>query len=199
VSESRSDELPDYRKEKGMSHLTPEEIFQIIDSTIANGEKTRLLSHLDSCARCRREIDSQRGLEKAARTAPLASPSHEFTSSVMKRVAPAMKKSLVTKVVDNLANILAMALVLSVLFYALNVQKASTGTSEPSFVTRTLAVYTEYYGKARDYLKQEIPPASTAKERSPETIKIVLMAVVSLVILVGVDRFLLRRVIRLQR
>ncbi|MCX6134022.1 MAG: zf-HC2 domain-containing protein [Ignavibacteriales bacterium] len=39
-----------------MNHLTTSEIFQIVDETLANGARTRIVAHLEVCPRCRQEV-----------------------------------------------------------------------------------------------------------------------------------------------
>lgn len=184
-----------------MKHLTPDEVFQVVDGFVANGVKTRILAHLEVCGQCRSEVESTRKLERVARSTPLVSPSRDFAQRVMKRVVPQASKTLASRIIDNLGNILAMALVLSVVFIALTSQRPHQGSAGPSFVSKTLALYSEYYAKARDYVGKETSKRLTVpvKDRPSDINEIVMMTVVSIVILVGIDRFVSRRVARLRR
>ena len=183
-----------------MNHLTANEVLQVIDGSMLNGEKTRILVHLESCPRCRREVEFSRNLERVARIAPLSKPSRDFTARVMKRVDPQSKRSIATWFVNNLANILAMALVLTVVWYAVAVKQPAGPATGPSVVSNALAVYTEYYAKVREFFPADRMKAiqKPVTDQSAETNKIVLFTVVSILILAAVDRLVVRRVIRLR-
>ena len=183
-----------------MSHLTTREIFQIVDGTIANGEKTKLFVHLEACQRCRQEIQLHRGLGQAAREVPLSRPSKGFTSRVVGKIAPESEKSWVSRVVDNLGNILAMGLVLSVVWYAVYTAPASKSPTEPSGISKALTVYMEYYAKARDVASKEIVNVvgEPKKEQASKTAGVTKLTLISLLILVAIDRFVVRRVIKVR-
>lgn len=183
-----------------MNHLSSKEVLQLIDGSMLNGEKTRILVHLESCPRCRQEVEFSRNLERAARSAPLSKPSRDFTARVMGRVVPQSKQSIATWFINNLANILAMALVLTVVWYAVSVKSQASPSTGPTVVSNALAVYSEYYAKVRalfpaDRIKAIQTPVG---EQSAETNKIVLFTAISIVILVAVDRLVVRKVIRLR-
>ena len=184
-----------------MNHLTENEVLQVVDGSMLNGEKTRILVHLESCPRCRKEVEFSRNLERAARSAPLSKPSREFTARVMGRIAPQLKPSIGTWFINNLANILAMTLVLTVVWYAVTLKKADGPATGPTVVSNALAVYSEYYAKVRELFPADRIRAvqSPMTDQSAETNKIILFTVISILILVAVDRLVLRRVIRLRR
>ncbi len=184
-----------------MNHLTTSQIYQIIDGTIANGVRTELLAHLDVCPRCRREVDFQRTLERAARSAPLARPSQKLTQNVIAKVAPRLKRSWISKLIDNLSSVLAMVFVLTVVWYAANVPVTPSSGPQPSVFSEVIKTYVEYYSQARDFVaKNQVRlMGDRTKERpsNPEVIGI--LTIVSIVILVGVDRIVVRRVIKIHR
>ena len=181
-----------------MSHLTISEILQITDGTIANGQRTKLVSHLEACSRCRQEVEFQRNLERAARHAPLARPSRDFTSRVISRVDPSAKKSWVSKIVDILGNILAMGLVLTVVWYVVNTSGESGGTRQPSVFGQAAKTYVDYYSQVREFVAKERVRVmgQPAKERASKPDNVLMLTVLSLVILVAVDRFVVRRVLK---
>jgi hypothetical protein len=183
-----------------MNHLTTKEIFQIVDGTIANGERTKFMTHLEACQRCRREVQFHRSLGQAAKDAPLAIPSNGFTARIVTRVAPDAKKSLMSKTVDNLGNILAMGLVLSVVWYAVNSAPASKSSNEPSAISKALTVYVEYYTKARDVASKQLVKVvgEPDKNQTSKTTDVSTLTLISLLILVGIDRFVVRRVIKIR-
>jgi hypothetical protein len=182
-----------------MSHLTTTEILQIVDGTIAIGEKTRLIGHMDSCPICRRELQFHRMLGQAAREAPLAKPSRGFTASVVKRVAPAAKRSWMSSVVNNLGNFIAMALVLSVVWFAVNSTALRKQPVEPSGISKVFALYVEYYAKAREAASKQVVKVvgEPKKEQNSKSPDVAMLTLISLLILVGIDRFVVRRVIKI--
>jgi hypothetical protein len=195
-TESNKDKI---ENEVMMNHLTTKEILQIVDGMIANGERTKLMMHLDACQRCRQEMQFQRSLGRAAKNAPLARPSNGFTARIVTRIAPESRKSLMSKVVDNLGNILAMGLVLSVVWYAIMSAPPSKSSTEPSGISKALAVYVEYYAKARDVASKQLVRVvgEPDKNQTSQTTDVATLTLISLLILIAIDRFVVRRVIRI--
>jgi hypothetical protein len=183
-----------------MNHLITKEIFQIVDGTIANGEKTKLIVHLEACQRCRQEVQFHRSLGQAAKEVPLAKPSKGFTALIVGKIAPEAKRSWMSKIVDNLGNIMAMGLVLSVVWYAVNTAPASKSPTEPSALSKAFGVYVEYYAKARDAASKEFVKVvgEPKKEQTSKTADVATLTLISLLILVAIDRFVVRRVIRIR-
>jgi hypothetical protein len=183
-----------------MNHLTTKEILQVVDGTIANGEQTNLMVHLGACQRCRQEVQFHRSLGQAAKDVPLAKPSNGFTARIVTRIVPVAKKSWMSKIVDNLGNILAMGLVLSVVWYAVTSAPASRGPAEPSGISKALAVYMEYYAKARDLASKQFVSVAGEPDRNQtsKTADVATLTLISLLILVAADRFVIRRVMRIR-
>jgi hypothetical protein len=185
-----------------MNHLTTKEVFQIVDGTLANGERSRLLVHLESCPRCRKDVEVHKNVGRVLRQSPLASPSKQFTAGVMSKIVP-VKKSFASVIVNNLGNIFAMALVLSVVWYAVSLAPQAKIQSEPSAVSKALSLYMEYYAKARDvFVRGDVTAAGVQQpqqERPSKANEIAGMTMLSLLILAGIDRFVGRRVVRLRR
>jgi hypothetical protein len=183
-----------------MDHLTTKEIFQIVDGTIANGEKTRLMVHLEACQRCRGEVQFHRSVGQAAKDAPLARLSDGFTARIVSRIVPEPKKSMVSKIVDNLGNILAMGLVLSVVWFAVTSTPVSKSSTEPSGISKALALYMEYYAKASDVASQQIVKVvgEPDKSQTSKSTDVATLTLISLLVLVVIDRFVVRRVIKIR-
>jgi hypothetical protein len=183
-----------------MSHLTTSQIFQIIDGTIANGTKTELLAHLEACPRCRREVDFQRKLERAAKSVPLTRPSQKLTLNVMAKVAPTAGRSWISKLIDNLSSVLAMAFVLTVVWYSANIPVTPSTSSQPSMFGEVMRTYVDYYSRAREFVTQNEVQlmGEPAKERASKPEDVVLLTVLSILILVGIDRLVVRRVVKIR-
>ena len=183
-----------------MNHLTTREIFQIVDGTIANGERTKLVAHLEACQRCRQEVQFQRTLGQTVRELPFVKPSRGFTARIVGKIAPEAKKSWILKIVDNLGNIMAMGLVLGVVWYAVNASSASKSSAEPSGFSKAVAVYLEFYAKVREVASKEIVTVvgEKKKEQSSNGENVAMLTLISLLILVSIDRFVVRRLIKIR-
>ena len=181
-----------------MSHLTTREVLEIVDGTIANGERTKLLLHLEQCSRCRSEVDFQKSLERTAKDLPLTKPQRPFTGQVLGRVLPRTGKSWVSRIVNNLGSILAMGLVLSIVWYAINNSPASDSGRQPSVLSEAFKVYADYYSKAQTYLAKESSQLTSqpANSRAPKTDNVIILTAVSLLILIAIDRFVVQRVMK---
>ncbi|HTY37776.1 MAG TPA: zf-HC2 domain-containing protein, partial [Bacteroidota bacterium] len=101
-----------------MNHLSAYEVLQIVDEALANGERSKIVAHLESCHRCRREVELQRMLRGTAGRLPLVKSSEELRDKILSIVAPPPKKKLLQVFLNNLGNVLAMALVLAVVWFA---------------------------------------------------------------------------------
>lgn len=183
-----------------MNHLSTIEIFQIVDDTIANGVRTNIFAHLELCPRCRQEVEMQRRLLRVARSAPTVKPSAELTSRVLDIVAPRSKKTWSTRVVNNLSNFIALGIVLSVVWYAVISPAPISGSAQPSVFSDAVKTYIDYYSRARDFVSREQvrlvgEPAKTQPTKSEH---VMLMTVASLLILILVDRFVVRRFTRIR-
>jgi len=183
-----------------MNHLTTREIFQIVDGTIDNGERTKLIVHLEACQHCRQEVQFQRSLGKATQELPLVKPSKGLTARIVGRIAPETKKTWMSRIVDNLGNIMAMGLVLSIVWYAVTMAPASKTPTESSALSKAFGVYVEYYAKARDATSREVEKfvGEPKKEQTTKTADVATLTLISLMILVAIDRFVVRRMIRIR-
>lgn len=181
-----------------MNHLTTIEIFQVVDDTIANGVRTKIFAHLELCLRCRQEVELQRRLLRVAKSAPLTRPSAELRTRVLDIVAPRPRKTWITRIVNNLGNVIAMAMVLTVVWYAATAPAASGGTAKPSVFSEAVKSYLEYYSRARSFVAREQVRVmgEPTKTQPTKNDNIALMTIVSVLILVGVDRYVMRRFIR---
>ncbi len=181
-----------------MNHLTVQQILEYVDGTILNGERTQVVAHLESCPRCRREVDLQRALAKGVRDAPLTRPSRRLVDRIMETVLPATGNSLLRKIVNNLGNLLAMIVVLSIFVYALSTPSVWKGDAAPSVISETFKTYTGFYDQVSRYLTTESAKlqskGSTPSSREGE--KIVALTIISLLALAALDKFVIRRVMR---
>jgi hypothetical protein len=183
-----------------MKHLTTNEVFQFIDDAFANGEKSRLIAHLEVCETCRREVERCHRLERTVREMPTARPAEGFTTRVLNRVIPDQKKSWVTRLINNLGNIIAMALVLTVIWYALSSTSTPKDKVNPSASSRIYSTYVDYYVKVRDFASAELGKliGDPKKEPLASVDRTVTLTLISILILVGVDRLVGRRIVKVR-
>jgi hypothetical protein len=182
-----------------MSHLTTMEVFQVVDETLANGARTKIVAHLEICPQCRQEVELQRKLLRAAKSAPLARPSADFRTKVLNAVVPQSKKNLLSKIVNNLGSILAMGIVLTVVWYAGSHTSPSVGTEKPSILSEAVKTYVDYYARARDFVakKQAQLVGEPVKRPAKGNDNAVYLAIASIIILAAVDRFVVRRFMKI--
>ena len=183
-----------------MNHLTANEVFQLVDETLANGARSKILAHLEVCSQCRQEIEFQRKLLRAAKSAPLVRPSADLRARVLNAITSPSKKSLLSKIVNNLGSILAMGLVLTVVWYAGSTTTPSTGSQQPSILSEAVKTYVDYYARARDFItKKQVQLIGEApKNASPQNDNVLYLTVVSIIILVAVDQLVVRKFMRIR-
>jgi hypothetical protein len=183
-----------------MNHLTTKEILEIVDGTIANGERTKFQIHLEGCQRCRQEVQFQRSIGRAAREIPCEKPSNGFTTLVIRKIAPETKRTWVSKLIDNLGNIMAMAMVLGAVWYAITLVPQAKAPTEPSVFSKAIGVYVDSYARAREAVSKGFvnTVGEPKKEQTSKTTDVTLLTLISLLILVAIDRFVVRRLIRIR-
>jgi hypothetical protein len=183
-----------------MNHLTTIEVFQIVDETLANGARTKLVAHLERCPRCRQEVEFQRKLLRGARSAPLFRPSAGLREKVLLTVAPPAKKTLFQVVLNNLGNIIAMGMVLTVVWFAASTTNTSSESTQPSVLSKAVKSYVDYYSQAKNFIseKQTQLVGEPAKNPPPKNGNVLYFTLFSVIILVAVDRFVVRKLIRIR-
>ena len=178
-----------------MNHLTTIEVFQFVDGSLAAEDRERIVTHVDLCSHCRQEIEFERVLVRNARSAPLVRPSIGFREKVLAVAAPPVKKNLLQVILNNLGNILAMAMVLTAVWFASTTTNSSGGTKQPTMFSDAVKTYVDYYAKAKNFVaaKQTQLVGEPAKNPRPQNENVVYLTILSLVILVVVDRFVMRK------
>lgn len=184
-----------------MNHLTTSEIFQIVDETLANGARTRIVAHLEVCPRCRQEVDFQRKLLRGARSAPLVRPSAGFRHKVLSAVATPLKWNVLQTAVNSLGSVLAMGIVLTVVWYAATATSPPDEVKRPSMFSDAAKTYVDYYARAREFIvkSQAHIIGEPAKKPPPKNENIIVLTMFSVIILVAVDRFVVRKLMRVRQ
>ena len=183
-----------------MNHLTTTEILQVVDGTVANGVRTKVMVHLEMCSQCRGEVQFHRNLVRAAKAAPLVRPSKGLTAAVLDIVAPGTKKSLSSKIVDSLGGILAMALVLSVVWYVLETPASTSTSQQPSLFSSVVSTYVQYYAHAQELIAKQkaLIIGESVKDRESSSTHAMVLTFISILLLVAIDRFIVRRMIKIR-
>ena len=90
-----------------------------------------------------------------------------------------------------------MGMVLTVVWYAGSKTSSSEGSKQPSILSQAVKTYVDYYARARDFVakKQVQLVGEAVKNPPPGNDNVVLLTVASIIILVAVDRFVVRRFI----
>jgi anti-sigma factor RsiW len=182
-----------------MTHLTTHQLLQFIDGTLDYASQAQCTSHLAVCARCRKEVDLQKSIAKVSRSQRLVKAPGTFTQRVMARVAPKIRPTWRSRLVDNLGNVFAMAMVLAFLGYAIstpsmfNVQKE---TSQPSAFSKTITGAYESVIKALSVRTTEAAQKVTVSSDAEQT-RVFVLTLISILILVVIDQFVLKRYVRM--
>ena len=178
-----------------MTHLTTKQILQFTDGTLDYALQAQCTKHLAICERCRKEVELQKAISKTARHQPLVRVEPGFVQRVMARIVPQPRKSWRTRIVDNLGNVVAMALVLTMLGYAISnpslfkvQQQSSTQSIIPQSVSEAYAKFIQIVGQRANEATQRI-----AIPTSHENNNVISLTVLSLVILGALDQFVLKR------
>jgi hypothetical protein len=180
-----------------MTHLTTKQILQFTDGTLDYVSQAQCTKHLAICERCRKEIDLHKAISRIARHQPPIQPASGFVERVMAHVVPQRQKSWKTRLVDNLGNVFAMAMVLAVLGYAVSnpslfhiqaQQESTTTTIIPQTVSDTYTKFIQSIGRqAGDATKQVFTSSSR------ESNNIVSLTILSILILGALDQLVLKR------
>jgi hypothetical protein len=137
---------------------------------------------------------------RTVKSAPLARPSADLRVRVLNAIAPQATMSLLTKVINNLGNILAMGMVLTIVWYAGSNISPSNEGKQPSILSEAVKTYVDYYARARDFVaKKQVQLVGDApKTPTPGNDNVIYLTVVSILILVAVDRFVVRRILKIR-
>ncbi len=100
-----------------MEHLSFELICRIADRRAELHEEVRAQVHLEQCTRCRREVEIQQSILKASRLTVNTRLSGDFTRKTLAAIMPQKGKKWYEKLLQNMGNIIALALVLGFLGY----------------------------------------------------------------------------------
>jgi anti-sigma factor RsiW len=166
-----------------MIHLTDVELNDLLDDAGRSGVWTR--EHLTACPSCRLRFERLQELDAGLRAMqPEPAPAH-FTARTMRRLRPGISSSFAWSVLRNVAPLLALAFVLTVLFGVFGSQETS-GEGVPAYAP-VLSRITSWSAEAGAWLD----PYLTADAVRLAASVVALFAVVGIV-----DRYVVMRLWR---
>lgn len=182
-----------------MNHLSQEQVYLFIDGVVEGPILRQIQEHLDRCERCRREVELQRRLTRAARELPLAKTSERFTQRVMSRVLrSASERSLSYRLLQNLGYVFAMMVVLGVLGYILTNPSRLFVTDSETKPSEVVTAWQSFANRFHQLLSDGTAKLNQtmSQHATTPTWKIISMTVAVLFGLALFDRFVLRKVVR---
>ena len=179
-----------------MSHLNYKQVQDLADGSIGEGTDA-LARHAAAWSRCAREVAFQRSMARAAKEAPVVKTSTRFTRSVMETIDPGSQETWIFRFLGGTGKMLAMVVVLGVVGFALTLLPGSGGTSDQSSLSK---LFSDYYTQMEQVLTQETGRMSQTmtSQTATEESKILSMTIFSILVLALLDRFVLRRFLRLR-
>jgi hypothetical protein len=182
-----------------MNHIPIGELHEIIDGTLDAGRQSGINEHLAVCIQCRSSLAFERSLVQVGKRAYLALPSSEFTKTLMAKILPPTKLSLSNKLLLNLGNILAMAVVVTIL-YAATTQSSVVGQDSGAFTQSIIQTISHYVTPVLSYVSEKYPltqaPLELTKNISDGQTIIIFSLMGSALILLVADRFFNRRMMK---
>ncbi len=169
-----------------MNHLSFDVICRIADGDIPQSEIELYLIHLKSCQTCQKEVELQKSIVRISQKIQLVKPSINFTQNVLNDVIPSKKKKWYEWILNNMGNVIAMALALAFFWYAFSFTDAhafknnSPTKIEP--VIEFVKIIQIGSQQLSGYLTPKIHPQNVDVSHS-QTITFALLAIVLLVII----------------
>ena len=183
-----------------MDHLSRQQIFALIDGQLDDADERRYNAHLAGCVRCRREAQLQRSLGRTVHHLPLEKTSARFTERTMNRILHVRQQSLSYKILQHVGSAAAMVAVLVVLGYILNTPSKWVSGSESSTMTGLTNTWEAISKSLTTFISKSTTQLNTtvATQTSTPTSKIVVMTLLVLLGYAALDRFVLKKVIRMK-
>lgn len=171
-----------------MKHISFEMICRIADGGAGLEVESQTRAHLEECAQCRWEIEIQRSIVRISRQAQSAPVSANFTNRVVAAVLPHKEKKWYEKLLQNMGNIIALALVLGFLAYISSITAGDkTQIFFPSgndLIEKSAKVFTDGSSQLLAYFHSSI---TTKAANSPQT-NTIMFGLLAIFILAAIDR-----------
>ncbi len=172
-----------------MEHLSFETVCRIADGEVDES----LLSHrkhLETCPKCRHEVDLQQSIRSAARQMPLPDVSPAFNTIIMSRILPVKKWGIREHVSHAAGYIVAGSWVLvflGILFYALQ----SGGSSSPKTATsQNMGKFLKIFSDANHQIVHTFSQTISSKSPDESVLKFSALILLAIIVLMFVDKLL---------
>ncbi len=179
-------------------HLTNEQLQSVIDGMLPRDEATSVTAHLGICQRCRNASAALQRLDATLKNLPATDLGADFTRNVLTRLDIVQKSSVLFRVVENLSYVFGMMLVLGVMLAVF----VLTGVIDSSQVSNT-QTWLNNAGSAVGETTSHVVALFAAALQSylpfifgNGNLKIAVMGTAAVGMLVVLDKFLKRRMLR---
>ena len=179
-----------------MEHLSFDIICRIADGELKQVEMELWLTHLNSCTSCQKEVELQKSILKVSRQTQLIYPSDSFTRNVLEAIIPTKKKRWYQWILHIMGNTIAMAAVLTFLWYIFSMtENSSFQYKKPTTVEPILNLFKiiqNGYNQFVQYLTTKSPIHGLETSQT-STIGFALLAIVLLVLIDQIADYYFRR------
>ncbi len=179
-------------------HLTNEQLQLFVDGMLPPEEAASVAGHLRICFRCRNASAALQKLDATLKSLPSGNLGSDFTRNVLMRLDIAPKSSRLFGVVENLAYVFGMMIVLGVML-AVFVLTGVVGSSQVSNTQTWLNNASDVFAGRTSHFVASF--ASALQSYLPfifgnGNLKIAAMGTIAVGMLMVVDRFLKRKILR---
>jgi len=181
-----------------MGHLTQKDFFDLTDASTSASRKGELSRHISECPRCRREFDFQRALDTSMRKEPFVTISSRYIAQILSRVTLSRSTRIPSKWFTVVAALIPLVLGGLIIAGAFLIGVPETQSSDSGIG----GVITGFVEHSYDVLKGAITSstADLAKTIQPEKTRsdesLILTVGFAVLLLLLLDRFVVRRVTR---
>jgi hypothetical protein len=179
-----------------MEHLSFDIICRIADGELKQIEMELWLTHLNSCPSCQKEVELQKSILTVSRLTQLINPSVNFTQNVLEAVIPTKKKKWYLWILHNLGNTIAMAVVLSFLWYIFSITENSPlQNNKPTTIEPILNFFKIIQNGCNQFVQYLTPksPLHGIETSQTTTIGFALLAIVLLAIIDQIANYYFRK------
>lgn len=179
-------------------HLTNEQLQSFVDGMLPPNEAASVTVHLRICSRCRNAAAALQRLDTTLRNLPIANLGGDFTRNVLTRLDIVPKSPMLFQVVENLAYVFGMMIVLGVMLAVF----VLTGVVDSSQVSNTQTLLNNASDEVAEQTAHFVASFASALQSylpfifGNGNLKIAIMGTITVGMLVVLDRFLKRRILR---
>ena len=152
--------------------------------------------HLNKCPSCQKEVELQKSILKVSRQTQLINPSDNFTRNVLEAIVPTKKKRWYLWILHNMGNTIAMAAVLTFLWYIFSMTENSPlQNNKPTTVEPILNFFKIVQNGSNQFVQYLTPksPIHGIETSQTSTIGFAFLAIVLLVLIDQIADYYFRR------